>query len=47
MNEILGFLAAGGFVYLALKVKSLCGDPVYYLLAVGAIITGYFISRGV
>lgn len=45
MAEILSFLTAGAFVYLALKIRLVGGDVWYYLLALIALAIGYAISR--
>lgn len=45
MSEIIGFLTAGAFVYLALKVKLAFGDGSYYLLVLLALLVGSILSH--
>lgn len=45
MGEIIGFLTAGAFVYLGLKIKFGFGDLTYYTLVLGCLIVGWLISH--
>ena len=44
MREIIAFLTAGSFVYLALKIKDGYGDPAYYCLVIACLVAGYMIG---
>lgn len=43
--EIIGFLTAGAFVYLGLKIKFAFGDPIYYILVAFCLLVGGLITH--
>jgi len=45
LNEILGFLTVGVFVYLGLKIKFIFGDPIYYTVVVLCLISGLLLTH--
>jgi len=45
MIEIIGFLTAGAFVYVGLKIKLAFGDPAYFVLVALCLVGGLLISH--